>query len=137
MYDSLITIIDRSIITDKNKDFIEKILNYNPATFLNNSTKTNINKLLMGSNDPTYSDMIYITSLTSKLFIDKDIKEYINNYIEIYINTITEITGDNVNIFLNNNIIEEIKRSDNMFYYKVLLYINITYTKQVKKYKGK
>lgn len=136
MYSKINNIIKESIIYDNNVIFINTILNFIPVTFLNKETKDNIDKLLIG-NDSEYKNLSYITSISSRLFIDNDIKTYINNYINMYINTIVSITSNNSNIFIDVNLKDNVKQNENMFYYKVLFYININYSEQVKKYKGK
>lgn len=136
MRDIISSIIDKSIITDDDKNFVENILTYVPVTFLNTSTTNSINKLLI-NDDMYYKNLSYITNLTSLLFINDDIKKYIDSFINNYINTIKIIVDDKSNIFLDENLVDKILNKDDMFYYKVLFYMNITYNKQVKKYKGK
>ena len=136
MREIISSIIDKSIITDDDKNFVENILTYVPVTFLNTSTTNSINKLLI-NDDMYYKNLSYITNLTSLLFINDDIKKYIDGFINKYINTIKIIVDDKSNIFLDENLVDKILNKDDMFYYKVLFYMNITYNKQIKKYKGK
>jgi len=93
MLNDILNMVESAITETSNVDFMNYLLAFNPISFIKDDTRDTLNVRLNPTNETQFKDLNFISKLTAIIVSNKDYNSYIEEFINIYLQSIKDLAG--------------------------------------------